>query len=394
MSKTTIAVPARTARIRRTAAVLGGTVVAAMSLTGVAAANGPTYVEGNPGCADIQGSASWTELKIDPPRGGLNRVEDSYLTATATVSGTLFDWAATQGIDAVIVKGGPNANVYLYGSEATSGNDLHAPRNPSNGSYYGLSHITFCYDRGTPPAPPQPGPANPCATDPNGMDANGQPCTPAQPGPSNPCATDPNGMDANGQPCTPAQPGPSNPCATDPSGMDANGQPCTPPAQASDPCATNPSGMAANGEPCTRPAAEWSSTPPVEERPAQQPPVLTRIPSTSASSGGVLGVTQEIVPASASIVRISRCVSRTFSAVVRGRGIRRVTFFVNGRRVRTMTGSRSRYALSVDPAAARNGVIRVTARVDFVARSGKRAKTLRMTALRCATGAQRVRFTG
>ncbi len=375
-------------------------VVAAMALTGgVAAANSPAYVAGNPACSDIQGSASWTELKIESPGGGMHRVSDSYLTATTTASGTLIDWVASQGVDAVIVKGGPNANVYYYGSEATSGNDLHAPTNPSNGTYYGLSHITFCYDRGTPPAPTQPAPSNPCATNPSGMDANGQPCTPPAK-PADPCATDPSGMAANGEPCTPpAKPAePTDPCATNPSGMAANGEPCAPPTKSNDPCATNPSGMAANGEPCTRPAAEWSSTPPVEERPAtpsaQQPPVLTRIPSTAASSGGVLGVTQEVVPASASIVRLSRCVSRTFGAVVRGRGIRRVTFYVNGRRVRTMTGSHSRYVLRVSPTAARNGVIRVNAQVDFVARSGKRAKTLRMTALRCAVGAQRVRFTG
>src|SRR3712207_7533499 len=43
------------------------------------------------------------------------------LSVVTTASGAHFDWTATSGIDAVIVKGGPNANVYRYSPQATSG---------------------------------------------------------------------------------------------------------------------------------------------------------------------------------------------------------------------------------------------------------------------------------
>jgi hypothetical protein len=385
------------ARIRRTAAVVSGVLVSSLALTGVAAASGPGFVSGNPDCASIQGTESWTELKIESPRG-TNRARDGYLSVTTTTSGLTFDFSATQGVDAVIVKGGPNANVYRFDGEVTSGDDLHAPVS-GNGQFYGLSHISFCYDRGTPPPPdpcvanpngmdangqPCTPPSDPCKTNPNGMDANGQPCTP----PSNPCATDPSGMDANGQPCTP----PSDPCASDPSGMDANGQPCTPP---SDPCATNPFGMAANGQPCTPPADPCKANPAGMDASGKPcTPVVVTIPSLAPTAGQSLGELGEVVPAQASIVRLKRCVAKPFSAIVRGRGIRRVTFYVNGRLVRTMSARKTRYALTVSPTAARNGVIRISARVQFVASSGKRAQTLRMTALRCAQGAIRPQFTG
>lgn len=51
---------------------------------------------------------------------------------------------------AVIVKGGPNANVYFSGncSDCVSSSGeikLSAPINPKNGKPYGLSNITFCF---------------------------------------------------------------------------------------------------------------------------------------------------------------------------------------------------------------------------------------------------------
>ena len=316
-------------RIRRTAAVLGGSLVAVMALTaGTAAASGPTFVSGNPDCADIQGSASWTEIKIESPNG-TKRAANGDISVTTTATGTLIDFVASTGVDAVIVTGGPNANVYTFAGEATRGDDLHAPVNPSNGGFYGLSHISFCYDRGTPPPPP---PGDPCATNPNGMDANGQPCTP----PSDPCVANPNGMNSNGQPCTPPR----------------------------------------------------TTTPP-------PPPVQTSTPSLSPPlSGGSLGAVGQVVPSSATIAGPRRCVSRPFAVVVRGRGIRRVTLFVNGKKFRTVSARRSRYAFRISHTQARGGVIRVQARVRFVGGASRTTKTLRITALRCSTGATQPQFTG
>ena len=131
----------------------------------------PIFVAGNPSCttlnADnttfptitsnfgfkVNGAPTGTfpfdesnggELTGGAPSDPANSVTISNIE-TVTL-GQIFDWAATMGIDAVIVKGGPNANVYVYDPEVFGDNDLHAPLNPDNGQYFGISHIEFCYD--------------------------------------------------------------------------------------------------------------------------------------------------------------------------------------------------------------------------------------------------------
>jgi hypothetical protein len=57
----------------------------------------------------------------------------------------------------VIVKGGPNANLYDYTPDgAAADTDLHAPVNPANGGFYGLSHISFCVAAAGEEEPPNP----------------------------------------------------------------------------------------------------------------------------------------------------------------------------------------------------------------------------------------------
>lgn len=51
-----------------------------------------------------------------------------------------FDWSATLGIDAVIVKGGADANAYVYVPEVYGDEDLVAPDGKA------ISHVEFCYD--------------------------------------------------------------------------------------------------------------------------------------------------------------------------------------------------------------------------------------------------------
>jgi hypothetical protein len=110
----------------------------------------PIFVTGNTSCAQL-GYGSY-ELRVDPAASGT--YGDGMLTVTintyTTEDGPLFDFTANLAVAAVIVKGGPDSNVYAYASAATSGVGLHAPTNSSNGKYYGLSHIAFCYDN-TPP---------------------------------------------------------------------------------------------------------------------------------------------------------------------------------------------------------------------------------------------------
>ena len=124
----------------------------------------PIYVDGNPSCATlnsdnaafpsvtsnfgfkISNSPNGTFTLTNPP-GELTGSAPSDPSNSVTISnsdGTYFDWAATLGIDAVIVKGGPNANAYVYVPEDASDTHLHPPIN--NTAPYGISHIEFCYD--------------------------------------------------------------------------------------------------------------------------------------------------------------------------------------------------------------------------------------------------------
>jgi len=109
-----------------------------------AASVDPDFVAGNPSCQDLGYAFGF---KVDPPDGGTYDI-DGINTVTVTTDGTYFDWSSTLGIDAVIAKGGPNANLYVYDppAEATSDTDLHSPINPNNNKPFGLSHIEFCYD--------------------------------------------------------------------------------------------------------------------------------------------------------------------------------------------------------------------------------------------------------
>jgi hypothetical protein len=117
-----------------------------LPLTSVARQNliSQSVVPGNPSCP-----AGTYELKIEPVGDGTYTGQFGFsvtIDVRETGDGPVFDFTSNKGVDAVIVKGGPNANVYDYNPEVTSGTGLHAPVNPSNGNYYGLSHISFCYD--------------------------------------------------------------------------------------------------------------------------------------------------------------------------------------------------------------------------------------------------------
>jgi LPXTG-motif cell wall-anchored protein len=102
----------------------------------------PTEVPGNAQCPE-----GLTELKVEPVEDGT--FSDGTLTVTIdvrdTAEGQVFDWTSNIGVDVVIVKGGPNSNVYTYDPESTGDTGLHAPV-VSSGKFAGLSHVSFCYD--------------------------------------------------------------------------------------------------------------------------------------------------------------------------------------------------------------------------------------------------------
>lgn len=104
-----------------------------------------TVVAGNPTCQELgyayeaksdSGASATVNLVVAGQDVG---------DATATSDGTNFDWTATIPIDAVIVKGGDQANVYTYVPEAVGGFGLHPPGNASGG-VAAISHISFCFD--------------------------------------------------------------------------------------------------------------------------------------------------------------------------------------------------------------------------------------------------------
>jgi hypothetical protein len=112
----------------------------------------PILVPGNP-TADTLGLAPFS-CKVEPPISGTYGLDASLggtntVTVTVSPDGLTFDWSSSLPIDAIIVKGGPNADLYLYDPEAFSNSGepaLHPPVNPNNGLYYAIAHIEFAFD--------------------------------------------------------------------------------------------------------------------------------------------------------------------------------------------------------------------------------------------------------
>jgi hypothetical protein len=105
---------------------------------------------------------------------------------------------------------------------------------------------------------------------------------------------------------------------------------------------------------------------------------------------------EEVVPGTARLTGPSGCVRKAFKATVRGSRIAKVTFFVDGKKRKTITAKAGQRAfkLKVRPNALGRGVHRVTARVQFVAESETKTRTLRLSFQRCARQVVRPQFTG
>jgi hypothetical protein len=130
---------------------LAGLIVLALAVLGTqirttsAASVTPDFVSGNPTCEGL-GYTYGFKPQPEPPPSGTYTFPDGVNTVTITSDGTYFDWSSTLPIDAVIVKGGPNANVYKYSPEASGDSGLNSPINPNNNLPFAISHIEFCYD--------------------------------------------------------------------------------------------------------------------------------------------------------------------------------------------------------------------------------------------------------
>jgi plastocyanin/uncharacterized cupin superfamily protein len=104
----------------------------------------PVVVAGNPECEDL-GYPS--EAKIESPATGTYAFSGFSISITVSnPMGPTFAFSSTRAFLAVIVKGGSNANVFTYPVPGdTADTALHSPLNGA--TYYGLSHISFCYGK-------------------------------------------------------------------------------------------------------------------------------------------------------------------------------------------------------------------------------------------------------
>jgi hypothetical protein len=147
----------------------------------------------------------------------------------------------------------------------------------------------------------------------------------------------------------------------------------------------------ASPEPEREPEPEPVATP--APAPAPQPAVA---PAAAQQIGGTK-VTSRAQPGSARLRGPAAC-PRTgvVTATVTGRQIRRVTFLVDGRPVRTVTKADrdGRWTLRLRTASLRRGAHGVVARVQFTTASRTSTRTLRTTITRCAVRPARPQFTG
>jgi hypothetical protein len=114
----------------------------------------PRFIAGNPTAADAgYGDCVWVKFNPDGTMGGSSATYDS---DTYIVDWTIYDAGkqlgyenASPGITAIIVKGGPDANVYDYDPAAITDCGLVSPT-MANGNIPAISHVIFiwCDDGG------------------------------------------------------------------------------------------------------------------------------------------------------------------------------------------------------------------------------------------------------
>jgi hypothetical protein len=125
--------------------------------------------------------------------------------------------------------------------------------------------------------------------------------------------------------------------------------------------------------------------------PAQGTAPAAPTQGSAPGTQGVLG--EQVVRAAARLSAPSSCVSNRYTVSVRAGRVASVTFFVNGKRVRTLRARQGQRRFSVQlprPSA----TARVLARVRFRANTSPATRTLRATIRRCAQQAVRPQFTG
>jgi hypothetical protein len=121
-------------------------------------------------------------------------------------------------------------------------------------------------------------------------------------------------------------------------------------------------------------------------------------PAPSPSPSPQIQVSPErATPGSAKLHGPSGCPdTNAVAATVTGRKIAKVTFYIDGRKVKTLTkpNKRGGWSLSVNMRKIAYGSHRVVAKVQFTKASGTKTKSLRLSFSRCGANNVRPQFTG
>lgn len=321
-------------------ALLVAVALLALPLTAHASSVTPTSMTGNPNCQDI--SSGWLELKIDSvPNEQSYSNSDLTVTISSVTGNETFDWTATHSIDAVMVKSGTGTLVYTYDPESFGDTLVSGPHG------YDISHVSFCYDEGdTPP------PAATCAEQNAGSpDTDGDGIVDA----CDNCPNNPNADQADAD-------------------HDGMGDACEPAPPLNPP--TENGGGSSN--------SSNSTTPPPDQGAA---------PTGNDAAPGQLVLGERIGAVRARLLAPTGCLSRTFSARVRGAGIAKVVFRLDGKVVKTVRRG-GLFVARVNPRRLSLGVHRLVATVTFTASSHPKSRTLRASFQRCSNQLIAPRFTG
>ena len=175
-------------------------------------------LDGNHTCSDFEvqfgGGQDWNDSKLDKSPEAGDTVVTSAGTITITAAdGDTFSWSSTFGIDAVFVKSGDGGDkginvLYVYAPTAASPEATVGTNLTDQGGETGISHVSFCWDSGTPPSTP---PSVPPSTPPS-VPPSTPPSVPPSTPPSVPPSTPP-----SVPPSTPPSVPPSTPPSVPPS---------------------------------------------------------------------------------------------------------------------------------------------------------------------------------